>query len=64
MENKILYVFILVLIELLAILIVLFVRPDLNNRFVTSFLNHIPIINTTNQNPHWGHGEEVYNKVF
>ena len=44
----------LVLIELLAILIVLFVRPDLNNRFVTSFLNHIPILNTTNQNPHWG----------
>jgi O-antigen ligase len=44
----------LVLIEIMAILIVFFSRPDLNNRYIKHFVDHIPIINTTDQNPYWG----------
>jgi len=44
----------LVLIEVMAVLIVFFNRPDLSNRFVKQFVNSIPIINTTDNNPYWG----------
>ena len=44
----------LVLIELSAVLIVLFNRPDLGDRFGKQFLNEIPLVNTHDNNPYWG----------
>ncbi|MDC0975690.1 O-antigen ligase family protein [Alphaproteobacteria bacterium] len=44
----------LVLIEIMAVLIVFFNRPDLSNRFVKQFVNSIPIVNTSDNNPYWG----------
>ena len=32
----------------------LFARPDLGNRFVKHFVDHIPLVNTSENNPHWG----------
>ena len=44
----------LVLIEVLAVLILFFSRPDLGNRYGKNFVNQIPILNTSNKNPYWG----------
>ena len=44
----------LVLIEIMAVLIVFFSRPDLSNRFVKQFVDSIPIVNTTDENGYWG----------
>ena len=45
---------ILILIEILAVLILFFHRPDLGNRFSKEFLNDIPLINTSDNNTYWG----------
>ena len=44
----------LVLIEIMAVLIVFFSRPDLSNLFVKQFVDSIPIVNTTDGNGYWG----------
>ena len=44
----------LVFIEIGAVLFVFFSRPDLSKRFLTSFVNSIPLYNTNIENPHWG----------
>ena len=44
----------LILIEILAVLILFFSRPDLSNRFGKEFINHIPLANTSESNPYWG----------
>ena len=44
----------LVLFEIFAVLILVFNRPDLSNRFGNKFINDIPILNTSETNSHWG----------
>ncbi len=44
----------LVLIEVVAVIIIFFNRPDLGNRFSTEFINQIPLFNNTDANPYWG----------
>ena len=44
----------LVIVEILAVVVVFFSRPDLNERFIKTFTSHIPIVNTDNSNEHWG----------
>ena len=44
----------LILIEILAVIILFFSRPDLSNRFGKEFINHIPLANTSKSNPYWG----------
>ena len=53
-KPKFIIFFLLVLIELSAVLFIFLSRPDLNNRFIKNFIDHVPIVNTTDQNPHWG----------
>ncbi len=53
-KPKFMLLSMLVLIEVLAVLFVLFHRPDLSNRFGNDFLNQIPLVNTDNSNPYWG----------
>ena len=53
-KPKFLMLSILVLIEIIAVLFVLVVRPDLGNRFGREFINHIPLVNTSQENPYWG----------
>ena len=48
-----LYTFLL-LFEVIAVLILVYNRPDLSNRFGKTFVNHIPITNMNDSNPHWG----------
>ena len=44
----------LVLFEVLAVLVLFFYRPDLSNRFGKSFVDNVPLLNTTEDNPYWG----------
>ena len=44
----------LVLFEIFAVLILVFSRPDLSNRFGKSFINDNPFLNTSEQNSYWG----------
>ncbi len=44
----------LVVIEITAVLVVFFSRPDLGKRFGQTFANQIPLINTGYENQHWG----------
>jgi O-antigen ligase len=44
----------LVIIEIFAVVVVFFNRPDLNERFIKEFTNHIPLVNTNDTNEHWG----------
>ena len=44
----------LVLIEILAVLVLFFTRPDLSDRFGEKFINSVPILDTTDDNPYWG----------
>ena len=46
--------FLLVLFEILAVLTLVFIRPDLSHRFVESFVNAVPILNTSESNSYWG----------
>ena len=50
-----LYLFLLLIfIELLAVLFLAFVRPDLRTRFSSDFAKQIPLVNVTDSNPYWG----------
>ena len=53
-KPKILMFSTLVLIEVLAVLALFFTRPDLSDRFNRQFLNAIPLLNTSDDNPYWG----------
>ena len=53
-KPKLILFSVLVLIEVLAVLVLLFIRPDLSNRFGKHFLDHIPLVNVTDENPYWG----------
>ncbi|MDA8687641.1 O-antigen ligase family protein [bacterium] len=53
-KPKFLMIFMLIFIEILAVLVLFFTRPDLTNRFGKNFLNSIPITNTSDNNPYWG----------
>ena len=44
----------LILIEILAVIIVLFSRPHLKERYITNFIGNIPLSNQYSENPHWG----------
>jgi O-antigen ligase len=44
----------LILIEVLAVLILFFHRPDLSDRYGKQFMNAIPLTNTSDNNPYWG----------
>ena len=53
-KPKFLMISALILIEVFAVLVFFFARPDLSSRFGNQFFNSIPIINTSDNNPHWG----------
>ena len=53
-KPKLIIFSILVLVEVLAVILVFFHRPDLNTRFVKEFANNIPLLNTQDSNPYWG----------
>ena len=53
-KPKFIMLSLLVLVEILAVALVLFNRPDLNKRFVKEFANNVPLINTQDTNEHWG----------
>ena len=44
----------LVFVEVFAVVVVFFNRPDLSERYIKEFTNHIPIVNTSDSNEHWG----------
>ncbi len=44
----------LVIMEITALLIIYFARPDLGNRFTNEFFHSIPIINMSDNNGYWG----------
>ena len=53
-KPKFIMFFMLVLIEVLAVLMLFFSRPDLSNRFGKQFINAIPLTNASDNNPYWG----------
>ena len=53
-KPKLVLFSLLVFIEIFAVLLVFFSRPDLNNRYIKDFANNIPILNTEKTNPYWG----------
>ena len=53
-KPKILIYSFLVIIEVIAVLIIALARPDLSNRFGKQFVEHIPLVNTSDTNPYWG----------
>ncbi|MDC1194403.1 O-antigen ligase family protein [Pseudomonadota bacterium] len=53
-KPKFIMLSLLLMIEIIAVLILLFNRPDLKDRFGKSFLDQLPLVNNTNENPYWG----------
>tara|TARA_B100001093_G_scaffold388315_1_gene374411 strand:- start:571 stop:1842 length:1272 start_codon:yes stop_codon:yes gene_type:complete len=53
-KPKFVMISLLIFIEVLAILALFFSRPDLSSRYTEKFLNSIPIVNTSDDNPYWG----------
>jgi O-antigen ligase len=53
-KPKFLMIILLIFVEVLAILALFITRPDLSSRYTDKFLNSIPIINTSDNNPYWG----------
>jgi O-antigen ligase len=53
-KPKYLMIFLLIFIEVLAVLALFLTRSDLSSRFGDQFLNSIPIVNTSDNNPYWG----------
>ena len=53
-KPKFLMIFLLIFVEVLAVLALFFTRPDLSSRFRGEFLNSIPIANTSDNNAYWG----------
>jgi len=44
----------LIFFEVLAVIILFFSRPDLTNRFGQHLIDHVPLVNTSEENPYWG----------
>jgi O-antigen ligase len=53
-KPKFISVFILIFIEIFAVLIVFYTRPDLKDHYGKNFVSHIPLVNTSDKNPYWG----------
>jgi O-antigen ligase len=53
-KPKILIYSFLVVIEIIAVLIIAYARPDLSNRFSKHFFENIPLVNLSDKNPYWG----------
>ena len=53
-KPKFLMISLLIFIEISAVLVLFFSRPDLSSRYGEKFLNSIPITNTSDDNPYWG----------
>ena len=53
-KPKFIMILLLIAFEALAVLALLFARPDLSSRYGEKFLNSIPIANTSNSNEYWG----------
>ena len=44
----------LVLLEVFAVLVLVYNKPEVGNRFGKTFVNSVPLLNTSNNNSHWG----------
>ena len=44
----------LITVETIAVVILLYSRPDLGSRYSKELFNNVPVLNTTDQNPYWG----------
>ena len=53
-KPKFLMISLLIFIEISAVLVLFYSRPDLSSRYGEKFLNSIPITNTSDDNPYWG----------
>ena len=53
-KPKFLMISLLIFIEISAVLVLFFSRPDLSSRYGEKFLNSIPITNTSDDNLYWG----------
>ena len=53
-KPRILLYSLLIITEIIAVLILAFIRPDLTNRFSNQFINSVPILNMSNNNSYWG----------
>lgn len=53
-KPKFILYFSLVLIELVAVLVLAFSRPDLSNRFGENFIRAVPLTNMSESNDYWG----------
>ena len=53
-KTKFLLYALLLTVEISAVLIIAYSRPDLSNRFGKHFVEHIPLVNTSSSNPYWG----------
>jgi O-antigen ligase len=53
-KPKFIMLTVLLMFELLAVLILMFNRPDLAHRFGNHFFDNIPLINTSDNNGYWG----------
>jgi len=53
-KPKYIIFLILILIELIAVFVIIFSRPDLTNQFGKHFIHHIPLTNMSDSNVYWG----------
>ena len=53
-KPKFILISTLILIEVLAVLVLFFYRPELGNRFGKQFVDNIPLVNTSDTNSYWG----------
>ena len=53
-KPRFIMLILLIIIEIGAVIIVFINRPDLGHRFGKHFIEHVPIINTSDKNPYWG----------
>ena len=53
-KPKFILYFSLILIEVVAVLVLAFSKPDLSNRFVESFVKAVPLTNMNEGNSYWG----------
>jgi len=44
----------LIIVEMLAVLVITYSRPDLSVRYGKELITNIPLANTSDQNPYWG----------
>ena len=53
-KPKFIMISFLIFIEVLAVLAIFVIRPDLSSRYGKEFLNSIPLTNTSDSNEYWG----------